>query len=84
MLELKNLTQVYKTSRKEKCVAVNDVSLQFPSTGMVFICGKSGSGKSTLLNMIGTLDNITSGEIIVDGVNFKKFGQSEFQEYRSS
>ena len=84
MLELKNLTKVYKTSRKEKTVAVNNVSLQFPSTGMIFVTGKSGSGKSTLLNMIGTLDNITSGEIIVDGVNFKEFGQKDFQEYRSS
>lgn len=84
MLELKNLTKVYKTSRKEKCIAVNDVSLQFPSTGMIFVTGKSGSGKSTLLNMIGTLDNITSGEIIVDGVSFKKFKSKEFQEYRSS
>ena len=84
MLELKNLTKVYKTSRKEKTVAVNNVSLQFPSTGMIFVTGKSGSGKSTLLNMIGTLDNITSGEIIVDGVNFKEFGHKDFQEYRSS
>ncbi len=84
MLEIKNLTKVYKTSKKEKCIAVNDVSLQFPSTGMIFVTGKSGSGKSTLLNMIGTLDNITSGEIIVDGVSFKKFKEKEFQEYRSS
>lgn len=84
MLEIKNLTKVYKTSRKEKCIAVNDVSIDLPSTGMIFVTGKSGSGKSTLLNMIGTLDNITSGDIIVDDQSFKKFKEKDFQEYRSS
>lgn len=84
MIEIKNLTKIYKTSRKEKCIAVNDVSLTLPSSGMIFVTGKSGSGKSTLLNMIGTLDNITSGDIIVDGVSFKKFKEKDFQEYRSS
>ena len=84
MLEIKNLTKIYKTSRKEKCIAVNDITLDLPSKGMIFVTGKSGSGKSTLLNMIGTLDNITSGDIVVDGISFKKFKEKQFQQYRSS
>lgn len=84
MLEIKNLTKIYKTSRKTSCVAINNISLTFPSTGMIFIIGKSGSGKSTLLNMIGTLDNITSGDIIVDGKSFSLFNNRKMQEYRCS
>ena len=84
MIEIKNLTKVYKTSRKNSCVAINDISLTLPSKGMVFIIGKSGSGKSTLLNMIGSLDNITKGDIIVDGHSFSKMNDTKLQEYRSS
>ncbi len=84
MIEIKNLTKIYKKNSKNVCVAVNDVSLLLPSKGMIFITGKSGSGKSTLLNMIGTLDNITKGDIIVDGHPFSKMKDKDLQEYRSS
>lgn len=84
MLQIKNLTKVYRTSKKVFCTAIDDVTLDLPSSGMVFITGKSGSGKSTLLNMIGTLDNITKGDIEVDGYKFSNFSEKDFQEYRSS
>lgn len=84
MIELKELTKVYKISGKNTTTAVNHISLKLPSTGMVFVVGKSGSGKSTLLNMLGTLDNITSGDIIVDGKSLATAKEAELQEYRSS
>ncbi len=84
MIEIKNLTKEYKSSRNQTCTAINNLTLTLPSTGMVFVVGKSGSGKSTLLNMLGTLDNITSGEIIVDGLNLKNCSFSTLEEYRSS
>ena len=84
MIELKELTKVYKTSRKTSTTAVDHLSLKLPSTGMVFVVGKSGSGKSTLLNMLGTLDNITSGDIIVDGKSLASANDAFLQEYRSS
>ncbi len=84
MIEIKNLTKVYKTSLNKSTTAIDDISLVLPHTGMVFIVGKSGSGKSTLLNMIGTLDNITSGDILIDGTSIKKSSQVKLQEYRSS
>ena len=69
MLEIKNLTKIYKTKNGVDVKALNNVSAVFPETGMVFLLGKSGSGKSTLLNVCGGLDNPTSGEIIVtDGL----------------
>ena len=71
MLSVKNLTKIYKTKGGEDVKALNNVSLDFPETGMVFLLGKSGSGKSTLLNLIGGLDAPTSGEVILKGKSSK-------------
>ncbi len=84
MLEVLNLTKIYKTKGGEDVKALDSVSLQFPETGMVFLLGKSGSGKSTLLNVCGGLDSPTSGEIIVKGRSSKKFSQSDFDSYRNT
>jgi len=65
MLEVRNLTKIYKTKESIETIALNSVSLKFPETGMVFLIGKSGSGKSTLLNVAGGLDVSTSGEILI-------------------
>ena len=84
MIEIRNLVKEYKSSKKHITTAVNNISLTLPNTGMVFIVGKSGSGKSSLLNIIGSLDNITSGEIIVDGLNLSSASYKTLEEYRSS
>jgi ABC-type lipoprotein export system ATPase subunit len=49
--------------------ALDDISISIASGEFVAIRGPSGSGKSTLLNLIGTLDNPTSGRVVVDGVD---------------
>ena len=84
MLEVKNLTKVYKTKGGADTHALDGVSVQFPEKGMVFLLGKSGSGKSTLLNVCGGLDAPTSGEIIVKGRSSKDFTQSDFDSYRNT
>ena len=84
MLEVKNLTKVYKTKGGTDTHALDGVSVQFPEKGMVFLLGKSGSGKSTLLNVCGGLDAPTSGEIIVKGRSSKDFTQSDFDSYRNT
>lgn len=65
MLEVRNLTKIYKTKESVETIVLNSVSLKFPESGMVFLIGKSGSGKSTLLNVAGGLDVPTSGEILI-------------------
>ena len=84
MLEIKNLTKIYKNKKGKDVTALNDISLKFEETGMVFLLGKSGSGKSTLLNVTGELDNPTSGEIIIKGKSSKNFTQSDFDSYRNT
>lgn len=82
MIELKDLTKTYKLKSGD-VHALKGIDLTLPDKGMVFILGKSGCGKSTLLNVLGGLDNYTSGEIIVDGVSLKSFKAKDYDEYRN-
>ena len=84
MIEIKALHKIYKSKKRKKCHALSDINLTFPDAGLVFVLGKSGSGKSTLLNLIGGLDNITSGSIAVDGNDLARFGEKDFCNYRNS
>lgn len=84
MLEVRNLSKIYKSKKGAEVRALDDVSIQFPEKGMVFLLGKSGSGKSTLLNVCGGLDAPTEGEILVKGRSSKAFSQSDFDSYRNT
>jgi len=84
MLEVRHLKRVYRVKNAEPVYALNDVSLKFPETGLVFILGKSGSGKSTLLNVMGGLDNADDGEIIINGKSSKSFSKGEMDSYRNT
>lgn len=84
MLEIKNVTKVYKTKGGVDTRALDNVSISFANTGLVFLLGKSGSGKSTLLNVSGGLDEPTAGEIIVKGKSSKNFTGSDFDSYRNT
>ncbi len=84
MLEIKNLSKIYKPKKGVPVTALKNVNLKLADTGMVFLLGKSGSGKSTLLNLLGGLDRYDSGEIIINGVSSKDFKQSHFDSYRNT
>ena len=84
MLQVKNLVKIYKPKKGVPVKALDNVSLTFPQTGMVFLLGKSGSGKSTLLNLLGGLDRYNSGDILIQGKSTKKFKQSHFDSYRNT
>lgn len=84
MLEIRNLTKIYKTKGGVITKALDNVSVKFPDKGMVFLLGKSGSGKSTLLNVSGGLDKPDSGEIIIKGKNSKDFSGADFDSYRNT
>jgi len=65
-LEAEHLRKVYRRGREE-IVAVDDISLQVKKGEFISFIGPSGSGKSTLINLIGCLDNATSGSMRVGG-----------------
>ena len=83
MIVAKNLTKLYSPG-KDEVLALDSLNFTLPDKGLVFIVGKSGSGKSTLINMIGGLDDITSGEVIVDGMNIKGLDQRSLDEYHNN
>jgi putative ABC transport system ATP-binding protein len=66
MIKTNNLTKVFRTEEIET-TALNNVSFHIKQGEFVAIMGPSGCGKSTLLNIVGLLDNPTSGEYFFDG-----------------
>lgn len=83
MLNLKNITKIYKTSSFGQ-KALDDVSISFRNNEFVFILGESGSGKTTLLNIIGGLDNSYEGDLIINGKSTKNFKNEDFDSYRNN
>lgn len=83
MIELINVTKTYKTKDVE-VKALDNISITFPSTGLVFINGKSGCGKTTLLNVIGGLDGIDDGEIFVQDKKLSDFSVADYDAYRNT
>ena len=71
ILEIKNLTKIYGQGDENLCVLEN-ANLMVERGQFVVLLGPSGSGKSTLLNLIGLLDQPTSGQIILEGKELTK------------
>jgi ABC-type lipoprotein export system ATPase subunit len=81
IIEVKNVSKKYIEAEKEK-YALNDVSLNVYDKEFLVILGGSGSGKSTLLNLIGGLDNLDSGTILVNGKDISKINKKDLTLYR--
>jgi putative ABC transport system ATP-binding protein len=80
-IELKNVTRVYKSNLEVR--ALDDVSLSVAPGEWLAIMGPSGSGKSTLVNLIGCLDQPTSGEIWIHGCNVSEMSPAELNRFRA-
>jgi len=81
MLEIKNISKVYGKGTA-KVVALNNVSLLVNDGDFIAVMGPSGSGKSTLLNIIGGLDHISSGEVILDGKRIDSLDENALVDIR--
>lgn len=81
VLEVKDLTKEYGQG-DSKVVALDHVSFCVERGEFVAIVGASGSGKSTLMNMIGGIDNPTSGEVIIEGKNIGVLSEDELAIFR--
>ena len=82
MLEIKNITKVYKTDGFEQR-ALDNVSVNFRKCEFASILGPSGSGKTTFLNIIGGLDEYTSGDLIINEISTKQYKDSDWDSYRN-
>jgi len=83
--EVISLTDIRKTYVLGKQVvhALDGVTLAFQKGDYMALMGSSGSGKSTLMNIIGCLDNPTSGEYLLDGVTVSSLSTDELAEIRN-
>jgi len=82
MLVLKDISKIY-TLKNQKVEALKHVSVSFESRGFVSILGPSGCGKTTLLNIIGGIDQYTSGDLVIEGISTKVFKDKDFDAYRN-
>ena len=77
----KDVRKVYKSGTSE-VRAVDNLSFEVNEGEFVVILGPSGAGKTTLLNLMGGMDGLTSGELIVDGENLAGLSKRELTKYR--
>ena len=82
MLQLQHISKVYHTANQE-FHALKDISIRFRENEFVSILGQSGSGKTTLLNIIGGLDQYTSGDLLIQGKSTKQFKDRDWDSYRN-
>ena len=82
MLQLQHISKIYHTGDQE-FHALKDISICFRENEFVSILGQSGSGKTTLLNIIGGLDQYTSGDLLIQGKSTKQFKDRDWDSYRN-
>jgi len=83
VIEIEKLEKIYDES-EVKVHAVRGIDLSFEQGEFAAIVGPSGSGKTTLLNMLGGLDNPTTGKITIGGIDISSLKSSELINFRLS
>lgn len=76
MIKTENLQKIFRTEEVETW-ALAEVSIEIKEGEFIAIMGPSGCGKSTLLNILGLLDNPTSGEYFLNGTDVSKFTENQ-------
>lgn len=80
-VRLDKVSKIYGT-KEVKIVAVDEISFEISEGEFVVIVGPSGAGKTTVLNILGGMDQATSGDVLVDGKNIAKFSNRQLTGYR--
>jgi putative ABC transport system ATP-binding protein len=82
MVEARHVSKIYKTGAA-KVVALDSVALTIGRGQMVAVMGPSGSGKTTLLNCLSGLDEISSGEVVIEGASLAGMSDAKRTKYRA-
>lgn len=82
MIHIKNLNKYYNKGKTNEIHVINNTTITLEDTGLICILGESGSGKTTLMNTISGLDDFYDGEIEVDGISIKKYGDKRQERVR--
>ena len=82
MIQLENISKVYQT-RNIETLALDNINLKVKTGEFISVMGPSGCGKSTLLNVIGLLDDPTSGNLSLEGVGINGYSDKEMAALRN-
>lgn len=80
-VKLKNVSKIYRMGEVE-IRAVDKIEFAIDKGEFVVVVGPSGAGKTTVLNILGGMDTVTSGDVLVDGENIAKYSQRKLTGYR--
>lgn len=81
MITINHLHKSYGT-KNQRLHVLKDVSFTLPEGSLACLLGPSGSGKSTLLNILGGIETVDEGEIIVNGARLSHMNKKELERYR--
>ena len=81
LIQAKNISKKFITGSHE-VHAVDGISFEIQEGELTVIVGPSGAGKTTLLNLLGGMDSLSEGSLLVDGVDIGKFNKTELTHYR--
>jgi putative ABC transport system ATP-binding protein len=81
-LNVKQINKIFQPAKEVEVHALRDINLDIERGGFVVLSGPSGSGKTTLLNIIGGLDDATTGEVVLDGQLLTGLSEVELSRIR--
>ena len=82
ILEAKSISKVYGSKKDKRYVALKNISMAIDSGDFIGVMGSSGSGKTTLLNILGSIDTLTTGKLLVNGKDIVNLSKRELARHR--
>jgi len=81
VIQLRNVTKVYEAG-ENRVFGVRELDLDVADGEFIVVVGPSGCGKSTLLNVMGGIDTVSEGSVVVDGEDISKLGDRDLTSFR--